>query len=185
MPSRILVGLIATVLSVAAVAQDRKKPAQPSVAPATLTDASGVVIGPVVPTTDPNNIGALWRSPYGTVRLAFSPDGYWQSNRTLFFASTDCTGPLYVAAGAPSEPWNANMTVVIAPRPNIGPDAGSIWPGGIFRLGDEMTITPYSRLRTWGACELWPPGGGTPAPLLVSALVELAPLSFATPVKVR
>jgi hypothetical protein len=180
MPSRIWVGLIATALSFAAVAQDKKKPAQPAVAPATVVDGKGVVVGPVVPTTDPNNFGALWRSPYGTIRLAFSTEGYSVSTRTLFFASEDCTGPMYVAAGAPPDVWNETIDVVVAPRPSSGPDAGSIWPGGLFRFGDELTITPYSRYRIFGACEAW-----SPAPLLVSTLVPVAPLGFVTPVKVR
>jgi len=79
----------------------------PSVTPAYVSDSRGRVIGPLVaPTSTPTMaaaLAALWRSPWGNIKVQFlasdpaesSAFGYLASP-PIYFTSIDCAGPGYV-----------------------------------------------------------------------------------------
>lgn len=81
---------------------------EPSVMPAYMSDSKGRVIGPLVApvstSTLPAAQAALWRSPWGNIKVQFraskpaaTAEFSYLAGPSIHFASMDCTGPAYVS----------------------------------------------------------------------------------------
>ena len=78
----------------------------PSVMPAYMSDSQGRVMGPIIAPASTAKVpaaqAALWRSPWGNIKVQFrasgagaTPEFSYLAGPSLYFASIDCTGPAY------------------------------------------------------------------------------------------
>ncbi len=107
----VFVALVSSFPGVSSAASGSNKPSNdPTVVPAYMADSKGRVIGPLVApvsmSTLPAAQAALWRSPWGNIKVQFRASGPAATSEfsylvgpSIYFASMNCTGPAYVFDG--------------------------------------------------------------------------------------
>jgi hypothetical protein len=147
----------------------------PSMTPAYMADGKGRAIGPLVAPASTAKLpvaeAALWRSPWGSIKVQFRASGpgataalFYLAGPPIYFASTDCTGPAYVADADlwPFVPGYSRAFVAddvggthAAPGPTIGT---------VYRVGSAgETVTPRGVRSQFGlSCDGM---AGTPGPM--------------------